>query len=686
MLIVLVVILASCQKTFELEPITIEDTDYVFTETIGDKIEVVQIDLPYSTTAGQLDNFINIHKPMDINPIYFMSSTIKTHQVCFTFENIYPLDYMTLFNPVIDMYENIVTVDIDVSYNGTKFSSVYDDVMLNDANNHIDLGGVMARTVKLTFPKTDQIQTLSDVSFYLADGVIIKEDKALSDAFLRYDGWTGADGIFTFDLNHGGDRIGVDHQTTGFIFSDTFVGEVYENNKLRKVSNIINNSFGYLDHTQPFDRDQFSFAYDMAGDQPKSVIEPDQMIGPRAANLLDNDGITPAYDPNGLLTNINEGTMWLSDQLNNHLIVDFKSPSSIKDLYLWNYNDNSSYGASSIAIYGSNDGLAYQLIDTVSLDQASGNMNEPYTLHISFTDLTTRFIKLDILDSHHQSYVGLGKLVFLNDDNEPLFGEITAASELTTTTANEQTSRYWLQDGVVIGNSLYVFPILVKDESTIFKVHHVAMVDIPIVDQRLDYTNETYYHTPLMTTTPDGGVIYYGAGVMDNTDIDGYIYIYGYKDLQGRHLIVGRFRPQDIKNFNQWTYFDGQDWSNKISDSMPLIDQVSAELSVTYIPSGMFSNKYMLVVMEDTTSGRISYSLSDTPYGPFSEYTQIYQTNESTYLRDAFTYNAKLHPNLSEPGNYVISYNVNTHSVGALSDARIYYPRFIRIVEVKSRG
>jgi len=91
----------------------------------------------------------------------------------------------------------------------------------------------------------------------------------------------------------------------------------------------------------------------------------------------------------------------------------------------------------------------------------------------------------------------------------------------------------------------------------------------------------------------------------------------------------------------------------------------------------------MLVVMENTTSGKISYSLSDTPYGPFEDYIQIYQTTEGSYLRDAFTYNAKMHPNLSEPGNFLISYNVNTKSAGALSDARIYYPRFIRMIEVK---
>ncbi|MBE0700321.1 MAG: hypothetical protein IH571_01415, partial [Acholeplasmataceae bacterium] len=101
--------------------------------------------------------------------------------------------------------------------------------------------------------------------------------------------------------------------------------------------------------------------------------------------------------------------------------------------------------------------------------------------------------------------------------------------------------------------------------------------------------------------------------------------------------------------------------------------------------SGLYEGKYMLVVMENTTSGRISYAISDTPYGTFGDYHNIYETIENTYLKGAFTYNAKMHPHLSEPGNFLISYNVNTTQVQALADARIYYPRFIRLIEVKEQ-
>ncbi len=683
LLVICLLLLNACQK--QLEPIVIEETNYVFTETVGDKIEVKEIVIPYSETEGQIDNFINIHKPKDINPIYFVSSSIKTHQVFFIFENIYPIDYISIYNPEGEDALAIEDVDIDVSLNTLSYDRIFQDYALDKSDNQIKLGGTMAKSIKITFNQKDEKQKITDVSFYLNDGIIIKEDIDMSDAFLRYEGWTGADGIFTFDLNHGGDQIGLSHDTTGFIFSDTFVGEVYENNKLRKSSVMINNSFGYLSHDGPFNRNQLSFDYDMNNGIPTSVIKPDQLIGSRARNLLDSDGIMPSYDRNGLLSNINEGTMWLSNQINNELIIDLKEEIKLSSLFLWNFNETKTYGVKDFNLYVSSDNSSYTLLDHYELEQASGNNQSPHQLEINLNDIEARYIKIEILSSYDETYVGLGKILLLDTNQNPLFGEIIATHEITDQTANEQTSRYWLQDGVIIDDKLYVFPILVKDEGEIFKVHHVSMVEIPIVDQRFDYKHQNFYSTPLMTHTPDGGVIYFGAGLMDHREVDGYIYIYGYKDLEGRRLTVGRFLPEDIKDYNKWMYFDGQGWSKNINDSASLIDKVSAELSVTYITEGMFEGKYMLTVMEDTTSGKISYSLADTPVGPFSDYTLIYQTTEGSYLRDAFTYNAKLHPNLSEPGNFVISYNVNTRSAGALSDARIYYPRFIRMVEVKKR-
>ncbi len=78
----------------------------------------------------------------------------------------------------------------------------------------------------------------------------------------------------------------------------------------------------------------------------------------------------------------------------------------------------------------------------------------------------------------------------------------------------------------------------------------------------------------------------------------------------------------------------------------------------------------------------MSYALSDTPFGPFDAWVDIYQALEPQFL-DAFTYNAKIHYHLSSEDTIYISYNVNSIGFAAFVDANIYYPRFIRLDRIK---
>ncbi|MDD3124119.1 MAG: hypothetical protein PHC62_11530, partial [Candidatus Izemoplasmatales bacterium] len=265
-----------------------------------------------------------------------------------------------------------------------------------------------------------------------------------------------------------------------------------------------------------------------------------------------------------------------------------------------------------------------------------------------------------------------------------LFGQIEAVDTLQEITGNETSSRLWLQDAIVIDDFVYLFPLLVKDESTAFYVASVNVIKAPIVDGLIDYKNATYLSSPLYIKTPSGGDLYFGAGILDNRDIDGYIYIYGYLDLDGRKLTVARTTAENISNFNEWLFYNGTSFSDNPLDSAPFLDSVSPELSVTYMTSGIYQGKYMLVAMEGTTSGRVSYSVGESPVGPFSEFHLLYETSESEDLKSAFTYNAKMHPILSTPEAFLISYNVNTTSISALGNTEIYYPRFIIVTEVKA--
>lgn len=686
-LLILTFFLVGCNQntTTDIEITTeedITDCNYHLTEAYGELIPMESIEIPYSEVLTNSNNFICLCKETEEHPLLFRDSSIKTHQIIIRFDAIYPIEYMNLINYSGLEASSISEISIEVSLDGVTFNRIYYNYELSDNENQISINQ-SAKAIKLVIPDTDETVGILDMNFTLGEGYIIREETELTNAFLRFNGWTGADGVFSFDLDNGGDKIGINHNTTGFIFSDTFIGGVNPDTYLRINPEIINNSFGYLDNTVSLTPDAFTFVQGGTVEKPKSVLLPDSYIGHVARNLLDSDGLTISNDPSSKLTNIDEGTMWLSDQINNTLIIDLKSNYELAKLFIWNYNQSPDYGVKEFNLYSSLDGVNFNLIERYELNKASGSDQEPYTLEIDLSSIQLRYLKIVILDSYDESFVGLGKIMMFSSEDVPLFGKITASNELHDLTKNEESARLWLQDGIVINNKIYLFSLLIKDYLTYFKVHNVGLVEMDIVNDRFDYQNAKFYSTPLMCQTENGGLIYFGAGVMDNRDIDGFIYIYGYKDLNGRNLVVARVREDNFLNFNEWTYYNGETWTKNINEVKGIKESVSAELSVTYINFGSNTGKYMLVVMKGTTSGEIAYALSNAPYGPFSDYETIYQTNEGSLYNGAFTYNAKTHPNLSEENKIIISYNVNTTSFSALSNAKIYYPRFISLTEIR---
>jgi len=667
----------------ETEEITTEpdilDCQYSFSETYGQGVPIQTIDVLTSKVLSNTNNF----KCVDDReyPLIISDSSIKTHQITLEFNAIYPIESLLIENYQGDDAYSINEISVEVSIDGYRYNRVINNQALTQGENLLDIGDAMTKKIKLIFEDTGESVGIQDIKAILGDGYIIKEETELSNRFLKNNGWTGADGIFTFDMDHGGDQIGQDHGYTGFIFSDTFIGNVNDDYR-RTDFDFVNNSFGYLNHVD----DTLSFEWDESEEEPKSVLIPDAYTGSRARNLLDGDGLTITNSPSALLTNLNEGTMWLSNQLDAEIIVDLKNTYDLGSIYLWNYNANADYGVKSFDLYISENGIDYDKVSTYDLNQASGNDLEAYTKEISLNSQSAQYIKIVITDTYSDSLVGLGKIRLFSSDGQPLFGEISASNEVTDQTSVEESSRLWIQDGLVINDKLYVFPILVKDFSTYFKVHNVGLIEMDIVDHKFDYANAKYMNTPLMAQTSDGGIIYFGAGVMDNRDIDGFIYVYGYKDLNGRQLIVSRVTEEDFLNFNEWTYYNGVDWTKEIDQVAPIKDGVSAELSVTYIESGLFENKYVLVAMENTNSGKVVYSVSDTPYGEFSDFVKIYETTVNEDFNNVFSYNAKLHPNLSSENKLIISYNVNSTNLSAFVNAKIYYPRFISITAVKHEG
>lgn len=160
----------------------------------------------------------------------------------------------------------------------------------------------------------------------------------------------------------------------------------------------------------------------------------------------------------------------------------------------------------------------------------------------------------------------------------------------------------------------------------------------------------------------------------------GKTYIYGVND-QGalKQAHVARVPGHDISRYDKWEYWTGSSWSKDPAASAPILDGVANEYSVT-----PFRDGYLLVTQDTTElfSTKIVAYTSCSPTGPFGDKTLLFNTPETGAFGsygdpNVWTYNAHVHPELSDDGSLLISYNVNTFdNEHIFDDVTIYRPRF----------
>ena len=253
-------------------------------------------------------------------------------------------------------------------------------------------------------------------------------------------------------------------------------------------------------------------------------------------------------------------------------------------------------------------------------------------------------------------------------------------------------AHFWMLDCYVQNDMLYIlgFP----EES--WKPERIDMVSIPIRDGAPVYAEYavTENITQLWHNVSDEYLYAFGIGITANTvasaatDPDGYIYVYGYRDaineMSRKDLIVGRIHESDFPDFSKFKYWNGENWCDNIEDSAILLNDVSCEMSVSYVPCGSFVGKYIAVYTQYTRSGNIMYAIGDTPYGPFDTPVKCYDAKEhgetgASGVGSRVVYNAKAHPHLSSGDKLLISYNVNVEGEGAEQWTTDYHLRFIEL-------
>lgn len=261
--------------------------------------------------------------------------------------------------------------------------------------------------------------------------------------------------------------------------------------------------------------------------------------------------------------------------------------------------------------------------------------------------------------------------------------------------ALEYQNYFWLQDGIIIKDTLYMTALNVYHdpdgpEGLLFGIGDVTMIKCKMTKDGPLWEDYELIDTPLACDM-EVGRVFIGCGIFPNTkeagmkNADGYIYVYGYNALGTRSdLVVSRVKPDDFEDFTKWEYFTGEQWSNEIKDIKVVCENVSHELSVNYMSDGINKGKYVLMFTKFISSPTVAYRIGDSPYGPFGEMVPIYHCMEPEIGYAVNTYNAKAHPHLSKNGELLVSYNVNTLSMETHhKNGDVYRPRFIKLVEIQ---
>lgn len=255
-----------------------------------------------------------------------------------------------------------------------------------------------------------------------------------------------------------------------------------------------------------------------------------------------------------------------------------------------------------------------------------------------------------------------------------------AAAFVPTTSGSLPGEYYSLKDGIAIGTNLHLFAGRFE---SITERRGVAMITVDTTSSS-PVATAVQVEAPLFAPrTAQHEDFTFGSAFLDNSVEagapfpDGFVYCYGVEEpINTKKALVARVPRAQFTDFSAWTYWDGATWSANIDDAKDIAGRVGREYSVTPLPTG----KFVMVTMLDGDSGDIAYRLADTPQGPWGPPQVVYSVDLPPGMPNLFAYNAKAHPNLSAPGELLVSYEIDSTDVrDHFDDADIYRPRFIRL-------
>ena len=266
---------------------------------------------------------------------------------------------------------------------------------------------------------------------------------------------------------------------------------------------------------------------------------------------------------------------------------------------------------------------------------------------------------------------------------------------------------YWMGDSVVVqvdaSGTKKVWTFLMEfDGSWVYHGSAIAQLSLPTL---------TIEAIKPLTNVPTNNVISWGSAMwLDGGFAASSLYIYGMQgnNPNGKLPFIARTNPSlgldNIADTNNWSVWNGSQWAAGLTNAAPIVgapgdplnsgDSISDEYSVKKVRSG--GGTTYLLVAQDTKAPYgawkdvVLYSAC-SPQGPFSAKQIVYSTPETgarqvpgmtptqSLSGQLLTYNPHAHPQFTNRGDLLISYNLNSSKSGDLIYADAYRPRFIRV-------
>ena len=561
-------------------------------------------------------------------------------------------------------------IKIDLSHDGTRyFNRVVDDSLEDETARYIKIKSGINQTVTIR----------AGLGYYAI------KNKEFEKHFIRKHHWSGADGIYSFNLERKED-YNQQNDKTLFVFGDTFVGQVNELGNRLEPTAMVNNTLAYY-HNGKID---FEVAKGPLGDY-RSLFEPNkemQKKGYDARNLTMYRGEV----------NASPFISALDFDKDIEIVFHIHGIHHINKIGIENFRDEPEFGATTVNrgvkcldVYTSNDGKEYNYIQRFKLNKYS--KEDP--INFFDVDIDAKYIKFVIpcnLNGNdsllEDKIVGLRKVYFFN--HKGLLYDVSATANSSFFNKTKE-NWFWLQDGIIKDNTLHIYPCIIEEdlngiEGYEFKMTGVAYLQLDIVDGKVDYNNVKMRNVPLYRFEKNREYMFPIAIYQE----DEYAYFYGYyyeRETFVRHLLVSRITLDKITDLNNLEYFDGTNWVSDMNKAKSILKHVSCEMSVQKIVEGENKGKYLAIFQYDTNGPKVAYAIGESVTGPFTKPRIVYQTEEvETYNKGTtYTYNAKAHLHLSSPRNILVSYNCNDMSMKRnKDDYSIYHPRFLNLIDTSN--